>query len=50
MIALGVIGVAVVLVLTDPLKARLWAVAFLLGLLMVGAGLLVGIGQPEMVR
>jgi hypothetical protein len=41
-IALGVVGLVVVLVFVDPLKGRLWVAALLLGLLMAAVGLVTG--------
>jgi hypothetical protein len=41
-IAVGIVGVAAVLVLTDPLEGKLWAVAFVVGIVLAGAGMLLG--------
>ena len=44
MIAVGIIGLFVVLALSDPLKGRLWAAAFVLGLVLLGAAVLIEAG------
>ena len=44
MIAIGIIGLFVVLALSDPLKARLWAAAFVLGLFLLAVAALFAAG------
>lgn len=43
MSAIGLVGIIVVMLTCDPLRGRLWAVAFVLGLLMIGAGTLLAL-------
>lgn len=43
MIALGIIGLFVVMALSDPLKARLWAAALGGGLFMLGVAALLAV-------
>lgn len=47
MIAVGIIGLFVVMALTDPLKGRLWAVALLVGFGMLGVGAMVTVAGGE---
>lgn len=49
MIAVGMLGIAMVMVVADPLRGKLWVASLVLGALMVAVGLVVGGGQPEMV-
>ena len=43
MIAVGIIGLFVVMALSDPLKARLWAVALGVGFFLLGVAALLAV-------
>lgn len=38
----GIVGMVVVMVTSDPLRGKLWAVAFVVGIVLAGAGMLLG--------
>lgn len=42
MTTVGLVGMIVVMLTCDPLWGKLWAVAFVLGIVLAGAGILLG--------
>lgn len=38
----GILGVALILAFSDPLRARMWAAALVAGAVLIGAGVLIG--------
>ena len=39
----GIVGMIVVMLTCDPLRGKLWAVALVVGLLMIGTGTLMAV-------
>lgn len=47
MTAAGLLGLAVTLVVVDPLRSRTWAAGLVLGILLLGLGLLLAAGGTQ---